>query len=148
MTQLSLSGSQTISAPAAQVWAQLMDLRALTGASSAIESMEEVAPRHFKVQIAVGIGFFKLRTPIDVQMTDLVEPHSGTLVASGEAMGTTVNARTTFTIAPAASGVRLDWTAEGDAAGKLAGMVGPGLEGTLRRLSEEFWSGFAKRAEA
>lgn len=148
MTELSFSGTTTIAAPAERVWAQLMDLRALAGSSSAVESIEEVGPGHFRVQVAVGLGFFKLRTPIDVRMTDLVEPESGTLTAAGEAMGTTVNARTSFTIVPEPSGVRLDWTAAGELSGKLAGMAGPGLDGTLRRLSDEFWSGFAKRAAA
>ncbi|MGH7590974.1 MAG: CoxG family protein [Gemmatimonadales bacterium] len=146
MTQLSLRGTQTIAAPAQRVWARLLDLRALVGSSSAVESIEEVEPHHFKVHIAVGLGFFKLRTPIDVRLTDLVEPRSGTLIATGEAMGTTVNARTSFTIVPDLSGVQLDWTAAGDLSGKLAGMAGAGLEGTLRRLSEEFWDAFAKRA--
>ncbi|MGH7533829.1 MAG: SRPBCC domain-containing protein [Gemmatimonadales bacterium] len=148
MTELSLSGTQTITAPAERVWARLLDLPALAGSSSAVESIEEIEPHHFTVQVAIGLGFFKLRTPIDVRLTDLVEPHSGTLMATGEAMGTTVNARTSFTIVADPSGVRLDWAAAGDISGKLAGMAGAGLEGTLRRLSEEFWEGFAQRAAA
>lgn len=148
MTALSLSGTRTIAAPAERVWARLLDLRSLAGSSSAVESIDEVEPHHFRVHVAIGLGFFKLRTPIDVRLTDLVEPKSGTLTASGEAMGTHVDARTTFAIAPEGAGVRLDWTATGEATGKLAGMAGPGLDGTLRRLTEEFWDGFATRVAA
>ena len=143
MTRLSLSGTRSIAAPAERVWTRMLDLRTLAGASSAVESIEEVEQHHFRVHIAVGLGFFKLRTPIDVTLTDLIEPKSGTLTATGDAMGTHVDARTTFTIAPEGAGVRLDWAATGEATGKLAGLVGPGLEGTLRRLTEEFWDGFA-----
>lgn len=148
MTQLSLRGTQTIAASAQRVWAQLLDLRALAGTSSAVESIEEIEPHHFIVHVAIGLGFFKLRTPIDVRLTDLVEPRSGTLTATGEAMGTAVNAHTSFTITPDTDGVRLDWTATGDLSGKLAGVAGAGLEGTLQRLAAEFWDGFAARAAA
>lgn len=148
MTRLSLSGTRSIAAPVERVWTRMLDLRTLAGSSRAVESIEEVGPHHFRVHVAVGLGFFKLRTPIDVTLTDLIEPKSGTLTATGDAMGTHVDARTTFTIVPDGAGVRLDWTATGEATGKLAGMAGPGLEGTLRRLTEEFWDGFATQVAA
>lgn len=146
--QLSWSGSKSIAAPAERVWARLLDLKALAGGAPVVESIEELEPRHFRVTIAIGLGFFKLRAPVDVRQVDLVEPKSGVMVASGEAMGTSVHARTGFTMIPEAAGVRLDWTAEGEVTGKLAGMAGPALEETLKRLTEEFWDGFAKRAAA
>ena len=148
MTKLSWSGSRSIAAPAERVWTRLLDLKALAGGAPVVESIEELEPRHFRVTVAIGLGFFKLRAPIDVRQADLVEPTSGVLLASGEAMGTSVQARTAFSMTPEAGGVRLDWTAEGEVSGKLAGMAGPALEETLKRLTEEFWDGFAKRAAA
>lgn len=146
--QLSWSGSRSIAAPAERVWARLLDLKALAGGAPMVELIEEMEPRHFRVTVAIGLGFFKVRAPVDVRQTDLVVPTSGVLVASGEAMGTTAAARTGFTLTPEPGGVRLDWTAEGEVTGKLAGMAGPALEETLKRLTEEFWDGFAKRAAA
>lgn len=143
--QLALQGTRTIAAPAERVWARLLDPAALTEGSSAVESIETLDAHHFQVHLALGFGFFKLRVPVDVTHTDLMEPERGTMRVRGEAMGTTVSATATFVLHPVADGVRLEWRAEGEADGKLARMAGDALEGTARKLAEEFWDSFAAR---
>ena len=122
-----------------------MDPRALTAGSSAIESVEELGPHHFTVTIAVGLGFFKLRAPLDVRHVDLVEGKEGTMVVTGEAMGTSISARAGFLLVPEEKNTRLDWTADGVAEGKLAHLAGTALEATARKLTEQFWDDFAAK---
>lgn len=146
--QLSWNGTRHIGAPPERIWRRLLDPRALTEGSRTVESVEELGPGHFRVTVAVGLGFFKLRAPIDVRHTDLIEPERGTLLATGEAMGTTVTARATFVLRLAGDGTDLDWTAEGEVTGKLAGLAGATLEETLHHLTDEFWDDFAGKVTA
>ena len=143
--RISLGGTRQIAATPERVWARLLDPAALTEGSSAIESIEVIAPHHFRVTVAVGFAFFKLKVPVDVQHTDLVEPTSGTMRVTGEAMGTTVSATAKFKIHPEGTGIRLDWHADGEATGKLASAAGNALEGTARKLAEDFWDDFAAK---
>jgi carbon monoxide dehydrogenase subunit G len=143
--QLSLSGTRQIPAPAERVWARLLDPAALTEGSSAVESVETIGPGHFRVTVALGFGFFKVRVPVEVTHADLVAPERGTMRVRGEAMGTTVGATATFVLHPEGGGVRLEWKAEGSADGKLARVAGEALEGTARRLAEEFWDDFTAK---
>lgn len=143
--RIALNGTRQIAATPERVWARLLDPAALTEGSSAVESIEVIAPHHFRVMVAVGFGFFKLKVPVEVQHTDLVEPTSGTMRVTGEAMGTTITATAKFALLPQGGGVRLDWNAEGEATGKLASAAGSALEGTARKLAEEFWDDFAAK---
>ncbi|MFI5236252.1 MAG: CoxG family protein [Gemmatimonadales bacterium] len=143
--ELKLNGSRTIAADGDRVWARLMDPRALTEGSRAIESVEALGAHHFVVTVAVGLGFFKLRAPLDVQHVDLIDGKTGTMVVAGEAMGTSLRARAGFVLLPEGNGTRLDWTVEGAAEGKLAHLAGNALEATARKLTEQFWDDFAAK---
>lgn len=143
--RIALSGTRQIAASAERVWARLLDPAALTEGSSAVESVELIAPHRFRVTVALGFGFFKLRVPVEVQHTDLAPPTRGTMRVTGDAMGTAVSATATFELHPDGTGVRLDWQAEGEATGKLASAAGSALEGTARKLAEEFWDDFATK---
>lgn len=146
--RIALAGSRHVAAPRERVWARLLDPRAVTGDTPAVESIEPAGPGRFTVTVAIGLGFFKLRAPLDVRQTDLTEPERGTLLVSGTAMGTTVNAKATFVLTDDGAGTRLDWTAEGEGEGRLAGMAGEALEPAVRKLVERFWDDFAAKVSA
>jgi carbon monoxide dehydrogenase subunit G len=44
--------------------------------------------------------------------------------------------------------VRLNWAADSDVSGTVASVGARLLEGTARKLTEEFWTDFARRVQA
>jgi carbon monoxide dehydrogenase subunit G len=69
--------------------------------------------------------------------------------ARGKAPGSNVDVVATVRIEDAGPGrVRLDWTADSDVSGTVASVGARLLEGTARKLTEQFWTDFARRVQA
>jgi carbon monoxide dehydrogenase subunit G len=69
--------------------------------------------------------------------------------AIGSGPGSEINVVSSLRIADGMSGkVRLDWSATSEVSGTMAKVGGPLITGTARRLTEEFWTDFARRAGA
>jgi len=142
--RLSFAGSPEVRANVAAVWDRLLDAKFIASTAPAIESVEEIDPTHFKAVAALGIGALKLRFTMNVELFDLKEPESARMRIRGKAPGSTLDATTSFRLEPLGpKQVRLHWTADADVGGTVASVGARLLEGTARRLAEEFWQDFA-----
>jgi carbon monoxide dehydrogenase subunit G len=142
--RLSFAGAPDITADRATVWQALLDPHAVARAASSIESVERVDETHFKVVAALGIGALKLRFTLNAELFDIVEGRTARLRVRGKAPGSTLDATTSFRleeIEPRC--IRLHWQADSDVGGTVASVGARLLEGTARRLTEEFWRDFA-----
>jgi carbon monoxide dehydrogenase subunit G len=147
--KLHFAGAPEIATTRAHVWRRLMDPNFVAQSAPGVESVETIDPTHFKVISAFGVGAIKLRFALNVELADVVEPDHATMRARGKAPGSNVDVTANLRLEDAAPGrVRLNWAADSDVSGTVASVGARLLEGTARRLTEEFWTDFARRVQA
>jgi uncharacterized protein len=145
--ELHFSGAPEIAAPRETVWQRLRDPNFVAASGPGVESVEPVDPTHFRVITALGIGPVKLRFKLDVELFDIVEGRALKMRARGIAPGSGVDVLSALRLEDAGNGrTRLGWTATSAFTGAVAGLGARLLEGTARRLTEQFWTDFARRA--
>jgi uncharacterized protein len=144
--RLEFAGAPEVTASQEEVWAKLMDPHFVAASAPGVESVDPVDPTRFKVTSGIGVGPLRVRFHLDVELSDVVAPERLRMTALGRAPGSAVDTVSTVRLEPLGKGrTRLHWVATSSISGTVASL-GPRLvEGAARRLSEEFWSDFARR---
>ena len=147
--KLEFSGTPEITASREKVWERLMDPNFVAASGPGVESVEAVDPTHFKVVSGLGVGAVKVRFKLDVELSDVVPPERLRMTARGRAPGSAVDVVSNVRLEDAGNGrTRLHWAATSTISGTVASVGARLLEGTARRLTEEFWTDFARRVSA
>ena len=147
--KLEFSGAPEITASRQQVWAKLMDPDFVAASAPGVESVEAVDPTHFKVVSGLGVGSIKVRFKLDVELFDVVPGQQLKMRARGKAPGSAVDVVSHLRLEDAGpEKTRLNWSATSEVSGTVASVGARLLEGTARRLTEEFWTDFARRVSA
>ena len=147
--KLTFSGSPEIAAPRDRVWQRLMDPQFVSRSAPGVEWVDQVDPNRFKVVSKFGVGPVKFRFNLDVERYDVVENESAKMRARGKAPGSAVDVVSSMHIEDAGPGrTQLNWSATSDVSGTVASVGARLLEGTARKLSEQFWTDFAQRVSA
>ena len=147
--RLEFSGTPEITASREKVWERLMDPNFVAASGPGVESVEAVDPTHFKVVSGLGVGAVKVRFKLDVELSDVVPPERLRMTARGRAPGSAVDVVSNVRLEDAGNGrTRLNWAATSTISGTVASVGARLLEGTARRLTEEFWTDFARRVSA
>ena len=147
--KLDFSGAPEITASPRTVWSKLLDPDFVAASAPGVESVERVDPTHFKVISAFGVGAVKVKFKLDVELFDVVEGERLKMRARGKAPGSAVDVVSALQVEDAGGGsTRLNWSATSDVSGTVASVGARLLEGTARRLTEQFWTDFAQRVSA
>jgi carbon monoxide dehydrogenase subunit G len=147
--KLDFSGAPEITASPQTVWQKLLDPDFVAQSAPGVESVERVDPTHFKVISGLGVGAVKVKFKLDVELFDIVEGERLKMRARGKAPGSAVDVTSALKVEDAGGGrTRLNWNATSDVSGTVASVGARLLEGTARRLTEEFWTDFAQRVSA
>jgi carbon monoxide dehydrogenase subunit G len=145
--KLEFSGSPEVAAPRERVWERLMDPNFVARSAPGVESVVPVDPTHYKVVSGFGVGSIKLRFALDVELFDLVPTRSAAMRVRGKAPGSAMDVVSRVEIQDTDSDrVRLNWSATSQISGTVASVGARLLEGTARKLTNQFWSDFARRA--
>ncbi len=146
--KLRFSGAPEIATTRERVWQRLLDPDFVARSAPGVESVERLDPTHFKVVSGFGVGAVKLRFALDVELLEAVERERATMRARGKAPGSNVDVTASVRLEDAGPGrVRLRWTADSEVSGTVASVGARLLEGTARRLIEQFWADFARRVQ-
>lgn len=144
--RMEFSGAPEIAATREQVWARLLDPSFVAKSAPGVESVETLDPNHFKVISGFGVGAIKVKFTLDVELFDVQEPSSAKMRARGKAPGSAVDVVSTIQLEDAGPGrTRLRWSATSEVSGTVASVGGRLMEGTARKLTEQFWQDFAQR---
>lgn len=144
--KLEFSGSPQVTATRERVGNALLDPHFVGASAPGVEEVEVLSPERYNLHLGLGIAFFKLRIVMHVRMHDLEPQERASLTATGSAPGTEVEVRSRIHIEPLApERQRLNWEAEGEVQGALAGLGARLLEGVVRSFTEDFWNDFAMR---
>jgi len=123
-----------------------MDPEFVARSAPGVESVEALDPNHFKVITGFGVGSIKLRFAMNVELFDVVPLRSAKMRVRGKAPGSAVDIISGMTIEDAGPGrSRLDWSATSEVSGTVASVGARLLEGTARKLTDQFWKDFARR---
>lgn len=142
--KMSFSGAPEIAAPLAHVWPRLLDPHFVAKHGPGVESVEVLDPHHFKVTCAFGVGSIKLRFGLDVELSNVNPPNYFAMKVRGKAPGSAVEVTADLAVEPIdAARTRLNWKAESDISGTVASVGARLMEGTARKLTEQFWARFA-----
>lgn len=143
--KLEFSGSPAIAAPRERVWQRLMDPHFVAQSAPGIESVEAMDPTHFKVISGFGVGSIRVRFTMDVELFDIDAGKSAKMRVRGKAPGSAIDVVSTMRIDDASGGSQLDWSATSEVSGTVASMGTRLMQGTARKLTEQFWTDFARR---
>jgi carbon monoxide dehydrogenase subunit G len=145
--RLEFSGTNAVAAPATRVWDRLMDPAFVASCAPGVEGVERIDETHYRVKTVLGVGSVQLRFAMNLELADLVPPSSARMVVKGAAPGSVVQGESTVRLTPdGADATRLDWTLGSDVRGAVASTGARVLKGTARKLTEQFWKTFARRA--
>jgi carbon monoxide dehydrogenase subunit G len=146
--KLRFSGAPEIATTRDHVWQRLLDPNFVARSAPGIESVQPLDPTHFKVVSGFGVGAVKLRFTLDVELFDVVEGERLKMRARGKAPGSNVDVTASMHLdEPSPGQVRLNWVADNDVSGTVASVGGRLLEGTSKKLIEQFWTDFARRVQ-
>jgi carbon monoxide dehydrogenase subunit G len=144
--KLEFSGSPTIAAPRDRVWERLMDPQFVAQSAPGVESVIALDPTHFKVVSGFGVGTIKVRFTMDVELFDIIAQQSAKMRVRGKAPGSAIDVVSSMQIQDGDSDEsRLNWSATSEVSGTVASVGARLMEGTARKLTEQFWSDFARR---
>jgi carbon monoxide dehydrogenase subunit G len=144
--KLEFSGSPAIAAPRARVWERLMDPHFVAQSAPGVESVEAVDPTHFKVISGFGLGSIRVRFTMDVELFDIDAGKSAKMRVRGKAPGSAIDVVSKLQVDDAGSGgTQLNWSATSEVSGTVASVGARLMEGTARKLTEQFWTDFAQR---
>jgi len=145
--KIEFAGSPVIAATREEVWTRLTDPDFVAASGPGVESVETLDPTHFKVISGLGVGSVKVRFRLDVELFDIIEGHTLKMRARGKAPGSAVDVISRLELQDAGPGqTRLQWSATSEPSGTVASVGSRLLEWTARKLTEEFWTDFARRA--
>jgi uncharacterized protein len=144
--KLEFSGSPAIAAPRERVWERLMDPHFVAQSAPGVESVEAVDPTHFKVISGFGVGSIRVRFTMDVELFDIDAGKSAQMRVRGKAPGSAIDVVSKLQVDDAGSGgTQLKWSATSEVSGTVASVGARLMEGTARKLTEQFWTDFAQR---
>jgi carbon monoxide dehydrogenase subunit G len=144
--KLEFSGSPAIAAPRERVWERLMDPHFVAQSAPGVESVEAVDPTHFKVISGFGVGSIRVRFTMDVELFDIDAGKSAKMRVRGKAPGSAIDVVSKLQVDDASSGgTQLKWSATSEVSGTVASVGARLMEGTARKLTEQFWTDFAER---
>ena len=147
--RLDFAGAPEILAPREEVWARLMDPSFVAASTPGVESVEPVDPTHFRVISGIGVGPLRVSFQLDVELSDVVPLEKLRMTALGRASGSAIETVSSVRLEPLDTGrTRLSWVATSTISGTVASLGPRLLESAARRLTEDFWTDFARRVSA
>ena len=143
---MDMTGQYRIPAPREQVWAALNDPAMLKASLPGCESLEKVSDHEFAATVIAKVGPVKAKFNGNVTLSNLNPPESYTI--SGEGKGGAAG------FAKGGADVRLTedgditvltYTAKADVGGKLAQLGSRLIDGTAKKMADEFFDNFTQQ---
>lgn len=140
---MKLAGEAVLHAPVDRVWAALRDPAVLVATIPGCERLVATGPDSYDMTVTAGVASIKGSYAGTVSLTDLPEPHTFLMRASGAGAPGTVSAdvRVSLTEAgDAGEGTRLCYDADAAIGGVIGGVGQRMLIGVAKKMAGEFFS--------
>jgi carbon monoxide dehydrogenase subunit G len=143
-----VSGTRTVRAPAADIWAFLLTPDRLRGCLPGCERFEASGPDTFAAQLRLGIGFLKGTYQGTVRVTEQ-QPHATLgLAVEGSGMLGSLRAAGTVHFAETDGITQLRYDGQAEVGGRVGAMGERVISGTASKLIDLFFSCLASKVES
>ena len=146
---MDVSAAYTFEAPREQVWALLTDPTVIAGCLPGCESMEPAGDNTYTVILTIGIAAITGRYEGTVQMTDMREPETYTLVVEGQGKPGFVKGSATVVLNQDHTGTTtsVDVTGKAQVGGTIARVGQRLLAGVSKMMMDRFFACLQERAK-
>ena len=144
---MEMTGEYRIPASRAQVWAALNDPEILKASIPGCESLERTGENGFAATVLAKVGPVRARFTGAVTLQDLDPPNGYTI--SGEGKGGAAGfakGDAKVRLAEDGDGTLLSYEVKANVGGKLAQLGSRLIDGTAKKLADEFFSTFSEKA--
>ena len=140
---MEMASEQRIPAPREKVWAALNDPAILQAAMPGCESFEAVGDNQFSARVTTKVGPVKARFTFQVNLTAVDPPNGYTINGEGQG-GAAGFAKGSADVGLEADGsdTLLRYKVSANVGGKLAQLGARLIDGTARKLADEFFGNF------
>jgi len=145
---LHLEGSFETPASRQLVWEFFLNPNEIAPCLPDLESLEVLSPDRFRAKMKVGIGLVKGNMDFEFHVADKMPLNSAKLVGNGRGVGSSVELRTSFTLAETGSGCKVGWAAEINVGGVMAGLGSRLLDSTSAKMVEQVVANFKTKLAA
>jgi hypothetical protein len=144
---MDMSGEYRIPAPREKVWAALNDPETLKRSLPGCESLEKVSETEFVATVIAKVGPVKAKFNGNVGLTNLNPPESYTIAGEGKggAAGFAKGSADVRLTETDANATVLVYTARADVGGKLAQLGSRLIDGTAKKMADEFFDNFRQQ---
>ncbi len=147
---MNYQGTQLLEHPTQRVWDALLDPAVLRQCIAGCETFERTSDTDFTSTVKVSIGPVSARFNSTVSLADVAAPHRCTLRFSGQGgVAGFGKGEARVTLTETATGqTRLDWNADAQVGGKIAQLGARLIEGSVRKMSEDFFQRFVVQLDS
>ncbi|MCE3249380.1 MAG: carbon monoxide dehydrogenase [Geminicoccaceae bacterium] len=144
---MDMTGEYRIPAPREKVWAALNDPETLKRSLPGCESLEKVSETEFVATVIAKVGPVKAKFNGNVGLTNLNPPESYTIAGEGKggAAGFAKGSADVRLTETDANATVLVYTARADVGGKLAQLGSRLIDGTAKKMADEFFDNFRQQ---
>jgi len=138
-------GLATVKAPAAAIWAMLLNAETLASLIPGAHAVEKKSDTHFQADVTLGVGPVKGRYRAAIKLSDLDPPRAVTL--SGTVTGALGSGGGSgrITLSEAGEGTTIAYTYDAEIGGKVAAVGGRLLDGAARVIIRQFFEALARK---
>src|SRR3981081_1998909 len=145
---MTMSGEVQLSASRDRVWNMLNDPAVLKGCIPGCEQLELNDNNEFQAVATIKIGPVKARWKGKVRLSDLDPPNSYRLSGEGEGgVAGFAKGGATVALSDRDGGTLLTYNVEAQIGGKLAQLAQRMINGSAKKLPDEFFANFAKAVQ-
>ena len=137
---MKISGSSTLNADRATVWAALNDPAVLVQSIPGCQRLEALGDDAFKMTVAAGVGSIKGVYDGQVRLSDHQHPDSFVMHAQGAGAPGTIGAQVWVNLVEGPDGsTQLSYDADATVGGMIGGVGQRMLTGVSKKMAEEFF---------
>ena len=136
---MKLAGEAVLHAPLERVWTALRDPAVLVATIPGCERLVATGPDSYDMVVTAGVASIKGSYAGTVSLTDLPEPNTFLMKASGAGAPGTVSADVRVSLAETAEGTRLAYDADAAIGGVIGGVGQRMLTGVAKKMAGEFF---------
>ncbi len=144
---MDMTGEYRIPAPREKVWAALNDAETLRASLPGCESLEKVSATQFVATVVAKVGPVKAKFNGNVELSNLNPPESYTIAGEGKggAAGFAKGGADVRLAEAGADETVLTYTARADVGGKIAQLGSRLIDGTAKKMADEFFDNFRQQ---